>query len=252
MSKIIIVICIIVVIVILVAYSDYIGWFFRLIKREFHHNKKLNKLMNDNKKSRYLKSKDIKKFVENVDKKIHEFNYPVKKEYILPQDLERTLRYSRYDDKSIQELYKSIYEYMGINGDEITFNIRRTSSRTQTPIAGSYNEKDKLIVLEISTYSTTDHLISTLAHELSHHLLMSNGFVIKDRKSNEVFTDFTAIYMGFHKFFYRAYKDRSRIIYEGEFLELVDRRKLGYVGYKDVRVATKISKKLKKRRNLQH
>ena len=51
--------------------------------------------------------------------------------------------------------------------------------------------------------------------------------------------------MGFHKFFYRAYKDRSRIIYEGEFLELVDRRKLGYIGYKDVKYASNVARKLK-------
>jgi len=52
--------------------------------------------------------------------------------------------------------------------------------------------------------------------------------------------------MGFHKYFYRAYKDRSRIIYEGEFLELIDRRKLGYIGYKDVKVAERMIKKIKK------
>lgn len=245
MSKIIITIIVIIAIVILVAYSDYIGWFFRLIKGEIRHNNKLNKLMNDNKKSRYLKSNDIRRFVGDVDKKIRELNYPIKKEYILSQNLERKLRYSRYDDNSILELFKSIYEYMGINGEELTFNIRRTSSRKQTPVAGSYDEKNKAITLEISTYSSTDHLISTLSHELSHHILLSNGFKLKDRGTNEIFTDITAIYMGFHKFFYRAYKDRSRIIYEGEFLELVDRRKLGYIGYKDVKYASNVARKLK-------
>lgn len=246
MNKIIIAVVAIILIVILVAYSDYIGWFFKLLKGEIKHNKNLNKLMNNNKKSRYLKSSEIKKIVENVDKKVREFNYPIKKEYILSPDLERKLRYSRYDDKSIDELFKSIYEYMGINGNNLKFNIRRTSSKTQTPIAGSYNEINKAVTLEISTYSTTDQLISTLSHELSHHILLSNGFELKDRGSNEIFTDIAAIYMGFHKFFYRAYKDQSRIIYDGEFLELVDRRKLGYIGYKDVKYAEKLSKKYKK------
>ena len=246
--KIIIAIVVIILIVILVAYSDYIGWFFRLLKGEIKHNNNLNKLMNENRRDRYLKLNDIKKVVGDVDSKIRELDYPIKSEYILSSDLERKLRYTRYDDKSIHELFKSIYEFMGINGDDITFNIRRTSSRTQTPVAGSYDDKNKIVTLEISTYSTTDQIISTLSHELSHHILLSNGFELKDRGSNEIFTDITAIYMGFHKFFYRSYRDRSRIIYEGEFLELVDRRKLGYIGYKDVKYAAKFAKKLKNKK----
>lgn len=248
MSKVIVTIVVIVIIVVIVAYSDYIGWFFRLLRGEIRHNNKLNKLMNENKRSKYLRSSEIRKIVGDVDKKIRELNCHVKKEYILTPDLERKLRYTRYDDKSIQELFKSIYEFMEINGSDITFNIRRTSSRKQTPIAGSYDDKKKIVTLEISTYSTTDHLISTIAHELSHHILLSNGIELKDRKSNEIFTDITAIYMGFHKFFYRAYKDRSRIIYEGEFLELVDRRKLGYIGCKDVKYVAKLSKKFKEKK----
>ena len=81
-------------------------------------------------------------------------------------------------------------EYMGINGSDLKFVIRRTSSRTQTPVAGSYDEKNKVVTLEISTYSTTNHLISTLSHELSHHILLSNGFELKERKMNEIFSLF--------------------------------------------------------------
>ena len=147
MTKIIIVVIIIILIVVLVAYSDYIGWFFRLLKGEIKHNNKLNKLKNDNRRDKYLKMKDIKMLVKDVDKKIREFNYPIKKEYKLSQDLERKLRYTRFDDKSIQELFKSIYEFMGINGDDLKFVIRRTSSRTQTPVAGSYDEKNKVVIL---------------------------------------------------------------------------------------------------------
>lgn len=246
-TKIIIAIIVIILIVVIVAYSDYIGWFFRLLKGEIKHNSKLNKLKNENRRDKYLKLKDIKMLVKDVDQKVRELNYPINKEYKLSQDLERKLRYTRYDDKSIQELFKSIYEFMGINGADIIFSIRRTSSRTETPIAGSYDEKNRSIILEISTYSTTDKLISTLSHELSHHILLSNGFELKERKMNEIFTDLTAIYMGFHKFFYKAYKDESRIIYDGEFMELVDRKKLGYIGYIDVRNAARVAKKLKRK-----
>jgi len=189
MNKIIIIAVVIVIVVVLVAYSDYITWFFRLLRGEIKHTKKINSLMNENKKSRYLKSKEIKNIISDVDKKIHELNYIAPKEYILSIDLERKLRYSRYDDKSITELYKSICDYMGVDYNKIAFSIRRTSSRTQTPIAGSYDEKRVAITLEISTYSTTDQLISTLSHELSHYILLSNGFMLKDRSSNEIFTD---------------------------------------------------------------
>ena len=216
MIKIIVIVVAIVLIFVIIAYSDYISWFFKLLKGEIQHNNNLNKLMNKNKKNSLVSKKDIKKYLEMIDFNIRKLGYPLKSEYKLLEELERKLMYSRFDNKYIQELFKSIYEYMGINGEELKFTIRRTSSRTQTPVAGSYNEINKEVTLEVSTYTTIDQVISTLSHELSHHILLSNKVELKNRLDNEILTDLTAIYMGFHKYFYKAYRDKSRIVYEGE------------------------------------
>lgn len=247
MNKIIISIVVVIIVIVLgVAYSDYVGWFFRMLGGEIRHSKKLNELKNANKRSRYLKKKEIEAIVKKVDEIIKGLNYPINKEYKLDSELERKLRYSRLDNKYVTALYESISKFMGINTQGLRFIIERTSSKTETSYTGMYNMDEESITLEVSTYSTINQLVATLAHELSHHILISNKFKLEETEQNEIYTDITAIYMGFYKFFYEAYKDKSRIIYDGEFMELVDRKKLGYIGYKDVKIAEKISRKYRK------
>lgn len=246
MKAIIIGIVIIVIIIIVVAYSDYIAWFFRLLKYKANHDSQINKLVNENRIKRLVSNKDIKQYLRMVDENIKMLNYPVKKEeYMLSDNLERKLRYSRYDDKAVRELFSDICKYMSVDESKVNLHIRRTSSKSQTASAGLYNEENGNIVLEISTYTVTDQIIATLAHELSHHIMLLNGIKMEKRSTNEVYTDLTAIYMGFYKYFYRSYKERSRIIFDGESRILVDRKKLGYISYKDVKYAKKVLKKIK-------
>lgn len=251
MQKYIILGIIIVAIFLLITYSDYVRYFFLLLKGEIKHNKKLRKLMKGNIKKRLLKNKEIKEYAEYAKNSLAEKQYQVKDEFILRPDLERKLKYSRFDDKSVIELIKDIFEYLGLDYSQISFNIKRTSSRTKTCIAGTYNKNEKSITIEISTYITLDQIVAILAHESSHHILNSNSIVLKKTSQNEILTDITAIYLGFGKYFSKAYKDKRRIIYEGEFLELVDADKLGYIAYGDVNYANRYCKKIKRSKVLQ-
>ena len=45
------------------AYSDYIAWFFRLLKYKANHDSQINKLVNENKINRLLSNKEIKNYL---------------------------------------------------------------------------------------------------------------------------------------------------------------------------------------------
>ena len=249
MEKILIIIGTVIILLFIVIYfEDYIVYFIKLLFEEIRHNRSIKKLMNENLKKRWLKNSVIKKYVNFIHNILKNKNYNIKNKYELNTYLAQKLKYSKFDDKILKELLHDILNYMQIDYSEITFDIRRTSSRTRTSIAGSYNNESKKITLEITTYSNLDRVISTLAHECTHHLLLGNKIELKNRNDNEILTDITAIYLGFGDYFYRAYKDESRIIYDGEYTELIDRHKLGYIGYGDVKYVQRYSKKLKSKK----
>ena len=249
MQKFLIIIGIIIIALFIAIYFEsYIIYFFRLIIREIKHNRTIKRLMNKNKKRRLYKNKILKKYVDYTKSKLEKINYKPKKIYKLDSYLEQRIKYSKFDDKILNELLKNIFEYLNLDFSKISFDIRRTSSKSRTAIAGSYNEDIKKIILEVTTYSSLDKIISTLAHESTHHLLLSNGIELKKRNENEVLTDVTAIYLGFGDYFFNAYKEESRIIYDGEFTELIDRNKLGYIGYGDVKYVQKYSNKVKRKK----
>ena len=246
MQRYIVIGALIVIALLVIYYRAYVRYFFRLLMGEIKHNNNVNKLMKQNIKKRWLKSKDIKKYVEYAKNNLNKKQYSVKKEYVLSQEIERRLKYSRYDDKAVEELLKDIFKYLELDYSAITFNIRRTSSRSRTCIAGSYNIYSKSITLEISTYSTLEQIVAILAHESTHHLLYENKIVLKENYKNEILTDITAIYLGFGKYFYKAYKDERRIVFDGEYHEIIDGDKLGYIGYGDAKYTHKCCKKIKK------
>ncbi|MBP3707620.1 MAG: hypothetical protein J6J36_03320 [Clostridia bacterium] len=248
MKRILLISFVVVLILYAIYYRAYIVYFFKLLKGEIRHNNKIKNLKNKNKKSRLLKSSEIKKYVECSIESLRKINHSFGIKYKLEPYLMQKLKYSRLDDKSVIELYESICKHMNINKSEIEFRIRRTSSRSKTPIAGSYGYIDHVISIEISTYTTIDRLVATIAHECTHHIFHSNNMEIKDIRKNEILTDTSAIILGFGEYFCKAYKDESRIIYEGEFLELIDREKLGYIGYKDVKSVMKYSKRIKNKK----
>ena len=91
---------------------------------------------------------------------------------------------------------------------------------------------------------TMDTVISILAHECTHYLLLSNKIQLKDRLQNECLTDITAIVLGFGKFMVEGYKISNRVIYDAEFHRSIKKDRVGYLSYKDVKHALKEYKKI--------
>lgn len=231
-----IIVCLILTLMLCAIYfKEYIAYFFKLLKGEIKHNKDLNNLKSKNKKTKLLKSYEIKKYVNYSVESLKGLDYNLNRVYKLDNLLHQRLKYTKMDDKSVTELFKSVCEFLKINYEEIEFKIVRTSSRTKSNIAGSYYSDNQAVILEISTYTTIEQVVAVIAHECTHHIFNSNGLELKNVKENEILTDVSAIILGFFEFFYKGYRDEARVAFEGEFKEVVFRNKLGYIGYRDVK-----------------
>ena len=227
----------------------YIAFFCHMIINKHKYTKEKNKLLKANIKKRLLKNEEVKYYTNLVTTELEKIGYEnCKIEYKIDPNLERELRFSKLDDKPVKKLLESIMSYMKLDKNIITFKIYRASSRTRGRIVGLYNENMRSIKIEINTYTTIDNLVSIIAHECSHHLLLSNGIKIEPRSANEILTDMTAIYLGFGEYFYRGYKMQRRLVFDGEYRTLIDGDKLGYIAYGDVKYALSNFKTRKKKR----
>lgn len=240
-----IVICLILALILCAIYcKEYIAYFLKLLKGEIKHNKDLNNLKSKNKKTKILSSDEVKKYVNYSVESLKGLEYKLDRVYKLDSLLYQRLKYTKMDDKSVTELFKSICEFLKINYEEIEFKIIRTSSRTKSNIAGSYYSEKQAVNLEISTYTTIEQVVAVIAHECTHHIFNSNGLEMKIVKENEILTDVSAIILGFFEFFYKGYRDEARVAFEGEFKKVVFRNKLGYIGYKDVKRVKRYARKI--------
>ena len=86
---------------------------------------------------------------------------------------------------------------------------------------------------------TLDTIISILAHECTHHLLLSNNIRIKNTIQNECLTDVTAIVLGFGKYMAKGYKISNKIIYDEINHRSIKKDRVGYLSYKDINYALK-------------
>ena len=222
----------------------YLVYYFYMAKNKYNYDKEKNKLLKANIKKRLLKNDEIEKYMNRIIEELDKVGYSKRiRKYELNIDLDRELRFSKLDDKPVRKLLDSIMEFMGLNKDEIEFSIYRASSRTRGAYAGLYNENKHTIKVEINTYTTVDNLVSIIAHECTHHLLLSREIKLEQRYANEIFTDLTAIYLGFGDYFYRGYKAQRRLVFDGAYRTLVDGDKLGYIAYGDVKYAMKAIRK---------
>ena len=231
---------VIISIIVLFEARYYLAFFYHMIKNKHQYTKEKNKLLKANIKKRLLKNEVINKYVDIIVKELNKIGYKKKKEkFKIDQDLERELRFSKLDDKPVTKLFNLIMDFMGLSPKDIDFTIYRASSRRRGIIAGLYNENKHTIKIEINTYTTVDNLVSIIAHECSHHFLLSNGIKIEPRDANEVLTDLTAVFLGFGDYFYRGYKTQRRLVFDGEFRTLIDGDKIGYIAYGDIKYAMK-------------
>ena len=229
-------------------YRYYILYFFALVRNKAKYDSELKTLMKQNVKKRLYKNETIRKYIDYINKVFEEQvknSYTFKGDFVISQDLTSRLLYSRFNNDYINELFKTMLDHFEIK--ELPLEIKSISSRTYTSYFGLYDVDNKKVILVKDPYMTLDTLVAVLAHECTHHFLLSRHIELKGDIPNELLTDLTTIYLGFGKYLYNGYRDNRRVIYDGEFNVLVDGNKAGYLAYGDIKYAMKYIKEINKK-----
>ncbi len=231
-------------------FRDYIIWFFGALKVTFLNQKGVKDIQKQGMSKRNLSNELIEKYMDTSKKYLDRLEIDVGKEFILNQELERHLRYSRFSEKYVLELFHEILNYLNLDKNQVTLKINYISSKYAMHYAGLYSENkedttDRTVVINIQNDMTMNTVISILAHESTHYLLLSNKIQLKDRMANECLTDVTAIMLGFGKFMVEGYKISNKVIYDAEFHRSIKKDRVGYLSYKDIEFVLKKVKKYK-------
>ena len=240
------------VVIIFVIYLIYllryeIRWFIGTAKITQKNKKSLKKLQDQGTNKRNLTNEQIKKYISLSKKYLKELNKETNKEFVLTQELERHLRYSRFSEKYVLELFYEIINHIGLNKDELKLKVNYLSSKVGINYAGLYSEKNEIkdVVLNIKNNMTLDTIISVLAHESTHHLFLSNEIILEERIENECLTDVNTILLGFKKYMIEGYKISNDVRYDKINTRLVNKDRVGYLTYKDIKYVGKIMKRVK-------
>ena len=222
-------------------------WFIKSIKVKTGNKKRLKDLQKKGTDRRALTNQEIKKYIITSKKYLKKLNKENKKIFKLNEELERHLRYSKFSEKYVLELFHAILEHIGLNKDELKLKIEYISSRKNLSYAGLYSEKNEIkdVTLIIRSNTNIDTIISVLAHESTHHLLLSNGIELAERIENESLTDVTTMLLGFREYMYEGYKIANTLQYEGTNTIFVDKRAVGYLTPNDIKYAGKIINRVK-------
>jgi len=240
------------VIIIFILYIIYIlryetRWFIKSINVTLRNQNKVRNLQKKGSNRRNLTNNEIKKYIITAKKYLKKLNRENIKEFKIDEELERHLRYSKFSEKYVLELFNEILKHMKLEKEELKLKINYISSRNDLSYAGLYCESNAIkdIILNIRTNMNIDTIISVLAHESTHHLLLSNGIELEKRSENECLTDITTILLGFQKYMVEGYKMANTLQYVGTNTILVDKRAVGYITSKDIKYAGKVMKKVK-------
>lgn len=250
--KVYIIVAIVISIVYLIyMFRGYIRWFFETLKITFLNQKGIKDIQKEGMDKRNLSNELIEKYMDTAKKYLDRLEIDLGKEFILNQELERHLRYSRFDEKSVLKLFHEILNYLNLDKENVVLKINYISSKYAMKYAGVYSENkedtnDRKVIINIQNDMTMDTVISILAHESTHYLLLSNKIELKDRMSNECLTDITAIMLGFGKYMVEGYKISNRVIYDAEFHRSIKKDRVGYLSYKDIKYAIRKLKSYKK------
>lgn len=225
----------------------YIAYFFSLLKNKLEFEKSINKLLTENLLKRNFENKELEENVDFLIKSLNEKDYINKNKFKVTEDLKRKLIYSRYDDKSIKLLVNEIFNFLNLWDRDVDIKVTYKNSKIKTGIAGLYNYSLETIEIFIDPNYSFESVVSIVAHECMHHFLSKKGIVISNRMKNEIITDLSLIYLGFSKYVLEGYKEKRRVIYEDETHRFVDRNKVGYLGFLDVKYVIKYIKKKERR-----
>ena len=93
-------------------FRDYIIYFINLVRVTFKNQKGIKDLQKEGMNRRNLDDKSIYKYIEISQKSLNKIGIEYKREFILDEELERHLKYSRFSEKYILELLEKILEHM--------------------------------------------------------------------------------------------------------------------------------------------
>ena len=231
-------------------FRDYIAWFLDALKVTHSNKKGIKDIQKQGMNKRNLSNQAVEKYMGLSKKYLDRLEIDIGKEFKLNQELERHLRYSRFSEKYVLELFNEILDYIKLDKDKVALKINYISSKYAIQYAGVYSDKKentdgRMVIINIQNDMTMDTVISILAHESTHYLLLSNKIELKDRMANECLTDVTAIMLGFGKFMQEGYKISNRVIYDAEFHRSIKKDRVGYLSYKDIKYVIKNLKKYK-------
>lgn len=226
-------------IILIYEYKYFFEYAISILYNKLKYCFELKKLLKPKSKPRLLKDEDIKKYFDLIEKSLHNISFS---DFKINDDLKRQLIYSRYDEKYLKKLMQEILSHMNLSPDEISFRKEYASKRKGLPFVGLYDDSIKEISLYLNANLSFETVVSILIHECTHYFLFSKKIKLENRTQNEIFTDFTAVYLGFGEFLEKGYKEIRYIIYENETKRLVDSEKVGYVGYKDISYFRKLLK----------
>lgn len=250
MTKYIIVAVIISIAYLIYIFRYYIEWFFNTLNVTHKNQKGIKDIQKQGMSRRNLSNQSIEKYMDVSKQNLDKLGQTVGREFKLNQELERHLRYSRFSEKYVLELFHEILNYMSLDKNKVTLKINYISSKYAINYAGLYSEKkedtnDRTVIINIKNDMTMNTVISILAHESTHYLLLSNKIELKDRMQNECLTDVCAIMLGFGKFMVEGYKISNKVVYDAEFHRSIKKDRVGYLSYKDIKYALKKLKKYK-------
>lgn len=242
MEKIGIIAVLIIIIFILYEIRYYIMWFFNTAKVTFFNKKGIKDIQKIGMKKRNLTNKDINSYIKLSKEYLNKLGISTNRKFILNKELEMHLKYSRFSEKYVLELLNNILDYLNLDKENVSLKINYISSKQFLQYAGLYDEttndfNQKQIVINIQNDMNLENIVSILAHESTHYLLLSNNIKIENRMQNECLTDITAILLGFGEFMVEGYKISNRVIYDEINHRSIKKDRIGYITYKDVKYA---------------
>ena len=207
---------IIILIYIAYLYRYYILWFLNTLKVTIKNKKGIKDLQKVGMNNRNVDNDSLKRYINLSKKYLDKLGLSYNKNFILNKELERHLIYSRFSEKYLQELLIEILNFYKMSKENVNLKVNYISSKYALKYAGLYVDKEntieknsqifiedeedvkiKEIILYIQNDMTLNTVISILAHECTHYLLMTHGIKIEKRIQNECLTDVTAVYKVF-------------------------------------------------------
>ena len=166
------------------------------------------------------------------------------KQFVVDKKLRTNIENRSNIEADLQELMCQFLEHMQINGENVQLFIvhsqfsRATGAGRGGAYYKSYNETNQIEIIIKKEYEFYD-IAAILAHECSHYFL--DYYKVNDaiNGDSELFTDITAIFLGFGHILQKGYAPkagRTGILQQAEYFSL------GYLDYLEVETVRRLCK----------